>query len=116
MSDTTTTIAELRALLREFVAARRWERHHTPKNLAMSIAIEAAELMEHFQWCSGAESRRLVEDEEARAEIAEELADVLIYALHFANVCGIDVSSAVRAKVARNEKRFPPGWEPPSTG
>ncbi len=107
MSDTTTTIADLRALLRAFVAARRWEPYHTPKNLAMSIAIEAAELMEHFQWYSSDESRLLVQDEAARAAIAEELADVLIYALHFANECGIDVSGAVRAKVARNERRFP---------
>ena len=106
--DEETTVAELREAVNNFVAARDWEQFHTPKHLAMSIAIEAAEIMEHVQWLSADEARALVQDDEARAEVADELADVLIYCLSFANSAGIDVSRAIRTKLARNETRFPP--------
>jgi NTP pyrophosphatase (non-canonical NTP hydrolase) len=105
--DTTTTLGELRHAVHDFVAARDWYQYHTPKNLAMSIAIEAAEIMEHFQWLSNEESRSLLDDEQMRAEVADELADVLIYCLSFANTSGIDISTVVAAKLARNEGRFP---------
>ena len=105
--DQQTTVADLRTAIHHFVAARDWYQFHTPKHLAMSIAIEAAELMEHFQWSSPEESAALVEDETARAAVADELADVLIYCLSFANSSGIDVSTAIKTKLARNEGRFP---------
>lgn len=105
--DGTTTIADLRKEVADFVAARDWNGYHTPKNLAMSIAIEAAEIMEHFQWISVAEAAQLARSPATQAEIADELADVLIYCLSFANATGIDVAAAVRAKLARNEHRFP---------
>ena len=105
--DDRTTIADLRAEVAEFVAARDWTGYHTPKNLSMSIAIEAAEIMEHFQWLTVAEAVELAQEPSARAEVADELADVLIYCLSFANATGIDVAAAVRAKLARNELRFP---------
>ncbi|MFQ5611971.1 MAG: nucleotide pyrophosphohydrolase [Anaerolineae bacterium] len=105
--DNQTTLAQLREVVRRFVAARRWKVYHSPKNLAMSIAIEAAELMEHFQWLSPEESRQLLQDSEARAAVADELADVVIYCLAFANRADIDLSAAVQAKMARNEGRFP---------
>ena len=105
--DDTTTVAALRRAVHDFVDARAWYQHHTPKNLAMSIAIESAELMEHFQWLTTEASQRLVEDAAARAEIADELADVLIYALSFANSSGIDVSAAILRKLERNQTRFP---------
>jgi dCTP diphosphatase len=111
-TDTETTIAELRQALRQFVAARQWERYHTPKNLAMSIAIEAAELMEHFQWSTDEESGQLLQDPAAYAEVADELADVLLYCLHFANQADIDISTVVRAKLERNQTRFPVGYVP----
>ncbi len=104
--DNTTTVDDLRRAVQEFVA-RDWERYHTPKNLAMSIAIETAELMEHFQWLTIEESQARVTNDAARAEIADELADVLIYALSFANSSGIDVSDAIFRKLARNQTRFP---------
>jgi NTP pyrophosphatase (non-canonical NTP hydrolase) len=110
--DSQTTLSELREAVREFVNERNWERYHTPKNLAMSIAIEAAELMEHFQWFTQEESRKRVENPESRAEVADELADVLIYCLSFANQAGIDVSAAVSAKLERNQVRFPVGFMP----
>ena len=105
--DSQTTVADLRTAIDHFGAARDWYRYHTPKNLAMSIAIEAAELMEHFQWSSLEDSAALLADEAARAIVADELADVLIYCLSFANSGAIDVSAAIQAELARNEGRFP---------
>ncbi|CAN5621376.1 nucleotide pyrophosphohydrolase [soil metagenome] len=105
--DEQTTVGELRAAVQQFVAARDWQQHHTPKNLAMSIAIEAAEIMEHFQWLTLEQSATLVNDVEKRAEVADELADVLIYCLSFANSAKIDVSHAIQTKLMRNETRFP---------
>ena len=107
LPDETTTVGAVKAAVHEFVAARDWYQFHTPKNLAMSIAIEAAELMEHFQWQSLEDSAAFMADETAKAEVADELADVLIYALSFANSSGIDVTAAIRKKLARNELRFP---------
>ena len=74
--DSSTTVGDLRGEVADFVAARNWTGYHTPKNLAMSIAIEAAEIMEHFQWVTLAGASELVKDPSARAEIADELADV----------------------------------------
>jgi len=110
--DDQTTIAELRQAVQKFVDDRNWARYHTPKNLSMSIAIEAAEILEHFQWRTAEESKSLLEDTEACAEIVDELADVLIYCLSFANQADIDISRAVRAKLDRNEHRFPVGYMP----
>lgn len=105
--DMNTTVGDLRRAVHDFVDARDWYKYHTPKNLAMSIAIEAAEIMEHFQWLSLEESKGLAEDDDLRAEIADELADVLIYCLSFANSAGIEVSDAIHRKLNRNQTRFP---------
>lgn len=106
MSDKTTTVEELRQLVQAFVDERDWQQFHTPKNLSMSIAIEAAELMEHFQWVASPER----EDEMAqhdRAAIAEELADVLCYALSFANAMKFDIADALRDKLKKNVEKYP---------
>ncbi len=105
--DPVTTLGELREAVAQFVAARDWQRYHTSKNLAMSIAIEAAEIMEHFQWCTIQEGQEMMADPTIRAQVADELADVFIYGLSFANQAGIDVAQAIRTKLARNELRFP---------
>ena len=105
--DDTTTVGELRAAVDEFIRQRDWYRFHTPKNLAMSIAIEAAELMEHFQWHGLEESAGRLTDPAIHAEVSDELADVLIYCLSFANTAQIDVSQAVQKKLQRNQGRFP---------
>ena len=110
--DDLTTIADLRQAVQKFVDDRNWARYHTPKNLSMSIAIEAAEILEHFQWRTAEESISLLEDTEAHAEIVDELADVLIYCLSFANQVDFDISRAVRAKLDRNEDRYPVGYMP----
>src|SRR5215203_5642799 len=98
MPDSTTTLADLRELVRQFVDERDWRQFHSPKNLSMSLAIEAAELMEHFQWIDVAESRRVSDNPSKLNEVREELADVLCYALALANELQIDLASAVRDK------------------
>jgi dCTP diphosphatase len=105
--DDQTTIAELRALMAMFVAERDWEQFHSPKNLSMSLAIEVAELMEHFQWISMAESRLLTDNPKAKNEIADEMADVFCYLLGMANAMNIDLSSAVQDKMIRNRAKYP---------
>ncbi len=107
MTDTTATIAELRRLVEEFVARRDWHQFHTPKNLAMSLAIEAAELMEHFQWLTAEQSRAVAERPEKLAEVGDELADVFCYALAMANELGLDLASALAAKMAKNAEKYP---------
>ncbi len=105
MTDSDTPLADLRRLVREFVDRRDWRRFHSPKNLAMSLAIEAAELMEHFQWITAEESRRVGQQPERLAEVADELADVVCYALALANELDIDLSTAVRRKMSKNEAK-----------
>jgi dCTP diphosphatase len=105
--DRDTTVWQLRQEMACFVAERDWEQFHDPKNLSMSIAIEAAELMEHFQWLSSQESREAVKDPEEMAEIADELADILSFVLSFANRCGIDVTQALGRKMQANRRKYP---------
>lgn len=107
MSDATTTVSELRQIIREFVDERDWRQFHAPKNVSMALAIEAAELMEHFQWLDVEESRRLPEDAEKLAAIGEELADVIGYSMALANELGIDVSDAIRNKMVKNRLKYP---------
>jgi NTP pyrophosphatase (non-canonical NTP hydrolase) len=106
-ADDFTTVGDLRTAVGSFVARRDWRQFHAPKNLAMSIAIEAAEMMEHFQWLTVDESTATLGDPAVHHAVADELADVIIYCLSFANSADIDVSAAVMAKLARNESRFP---------
>lgn len=107
MSDDVTPLAELRSLVAAFVVERDWEQFHTPKNLAMSLAIEAAELMEHFQWLTPEQSHSLVNKPDKLAEVGEELADVLCYALALANVLQLDVSMCLRNKMVKNAQKYP---------
>jgi NTP pyrophosphatase (non-canonical NTP hydrolase) len=106
-SDATTTVAELRKLIADFVAERDWSQFHSPKNVSMALAIEAAELMEHFQWLTTEASRRLADDPQKLAEVAEELADVIGYSFALANELGIDVSEAIRGKMLKNAQKYP---------
>jgi len=95
----------LRDALRAFAAERDWERFHTPKNLAMALAGEAGEVIEHFQWLSADESAHL--PEERRTEVALELADVLLYLVRLADVLDIDLGEAAQRKLALNAGRYP---------
>lgn len=107
LADKQTTVAALRAVVAEFVAERDWRQFHTPKNLSMSLAIEAAELMEHFQWLTPRESRELAQEPEKLAEVGDELSDILCYALALANELGIDVAAAFERKMAANRRKYP---------
>jgi dCTP diphosphatase len=101
------TIAELRKTVADFIAARDWQSYHDAKNLAMSIAIEAAELMERFQWLRTDELPAALASAAERAKIVDEVADIACYLLSFVNALDIDLSAAVRAKIAKNELKYP---------
>jgi NTP pyrophosphatase (non-canonical NTP hydrolase) len=107
LSDATTTVDELKNRVLAFARVRDWEQFHAPKNLSMALATEAGELMEHFLWASPEQSRQIVADPVKRAKIAEELADVVIYALEFANITGLDVAAAIETKMAANAQKYP---------
>ena len=107
MSDATTTVSELREIIRKFVEERDWRQFHAPKNLAMALAIEAAELMEHFQWLDVEASRAMFGDPAKLTAIGEELADVIGYGLALANELNIDVSGTIRAKMVKNAVKYP---------
>lgn len=107
MSDKTTSVMDLRELVHRFVDARDWQQFHSPKNLSMAMAIEAAELMEHFQWITAEASRKINENKESLEAVSEELADVVCYALAIANELGIDVSESMRRKMIKNEVKYP---------
>jgi len=106
-SDDCTSVRQLREQVAEFVAARDWHQFHAPKNLAMALAIEAAELMEHFQWLTVARSRELKHDPQRRAAVAEEMADVGCYLLALANELEVDLSQAIGQKMVKNAAKYP---------
>lgn len=107
LTDSATTVADIKARVLAFARERDWEQFHAPKNLSMALAAEAAELMEHFLWATPETSRTIAQDAAKRAKIEEELADVVIYALEFANMTGIDVAAVIEAKMARNAQKYP---------
>jgi dCTP diphosphatase len=98
-SDSETRIQELKDLVAQFRDDRDWAKHHTPKNLAISIVLEASELLEHFQWDS-----YTVRD---KREIVDELGDILIYCFNFADTMNIDIATAFRNKLAKAAKKYP---------
>ncbi|MBX3736508.1 MAG: nucleotide pyrophosphohydrolase [Candidatus Didemnitutus sp.] len=107
MRDDQTTVAELRERVLAFARERDWVQFHSPKNLSMALAAEAGELMEHFLWAESAASQGVVQDPKKRQKIADEVADVVIYALEFANISGLDVAAAIEAKLAQNAAKYP---------
>ena len=102
MHDNSTTIQQLKDSVEQFKRDRDWGRYHTPQDLAVSISIEAAELLEIFQWGIKEEA-----DPEKVEKIKEELADVLIYCLSLANTMGFDVATIVQDKIKRNAEKYP---------
>ena len=101
----TDSLDDLRERQRRFAAERDWEQFHKPKNLAMSVAIEAAEIMEHFQWLTADQSAGL--DAATRCEVGREIADVLLYLIRLADVLDIDLAAAAREKIALNALKYP---------
>ena len=107
LHDSATTISDLKTRVLAFVRERDWEQFHSPKNLSMALAAETGELMEHFLWATPEQSRAIAADPAKRARIADELADVVIYAIEFANITGLDVAAAIEAKMAANALKYP---------
>jgi len=107
LTDTQTTVAELKELVGAFRDARDWAQFHSPKNLSMAIAIEAAELMGEFQWLTTEGSGAAVEDPAKLGKMKEELADIMIYCLSLADSLGIDVAAAVEQKINQNAEKYP---------
>lgn len=101
----TDALIQLRDALREFAADRDWDQFHSPRNLATALAVEAAELLEPFQWLTEEQGRR--PPAETRAAVEEELADVLLYLVRLADKMDVDLAQAARAKLARNAARYP---------
>ena len=101
------TLEDLARELRTFAADRDWERFHTPKNLAVSLAVEVGELLEHVQWRTDAEVAELAGSPAGQAALAEELADVFIYLVRLADVLDVDLLAASAAKLAANAERYP---------
>lgn len=100
-------IEELQKKIIEFRDARDWEQYHTPKDLAISISLEAAELLEIFQWKGPQEVEAIKSDPEGRKRVKEELGDVLIYALNMCHAFGFDPSKVILEKLEINEKKYP---------
>lgn len=107
MNDQSTTVAQLRRLVAEFVTQRDWEQFHDPKNISTALAVEAAELMEHFQWLRSDQLEEACADAKQREGITEEVADVLAFVLAFANRMEIDLSSALASKMKKNALKYP---------
>jgi NTP pyrophosphatase (non-canonical NTP hydrolase) len=109
MNDEQTTVRQLKQIVKQFVDERNWHQFHTPKNISMALAIEASELMEHFQWLTAEESLSLAQDPQKLADVGEELVDVVCYALALANRLDLDLSAVFEQKMAKNRLKYPLG-------
>ena len=109
MNDEQTTVRQLKQIVKQFVVDRDWQQFHTPKNISMALAIEASELMEHFQWLTAEESLSLAQDPQKLADVGEELVDVVCYALALANRLELDLSAVFEQKMAKNRLKYPLG-------
>ncbi|TWT21313.1 nucleotide pyrophosphohydrolase [Luteimonas marina] len=98
-------IEALQEKLREFASARDWSQFHSPRNLAASLSIEAAEVLEHFQWLTDEQSRQI--SDEKRAAVSTELADVFLYLVQLADSLQVDLLAASTAKIEENGRKYP---------
>ncbi len=100
-------LPDIQKKLRKFAEDRNWEQFHSPKNLSMALAAEAAELLEIFQWLTEEQSKDIINSEKEIAQVKEEIADVFIYLVRLADKLNIDIEKEVLAKIALNEKKYP---------
>jgi len=107
LSDKEIVVADLKEAARKFIHERDWEKFHNPKDLAESICIEAAELLQLFQWTGPEETAKVKADANKVTRIKEELADVMIYCLSMANTLEIDLTNAIIEKIESNKKKYP---------
>jgi len=107
MDDTSTTITDLRNFVEDFVQERDWSQFHNAKNLSMALSIEAGELMDIFKWNTHEECERMMSEKKTRQEATDEIADVMIYALAFANRNDINIADAIDQKMIKNREKYP---------
>lgn len=105
--DDSITLSYLKKRIQKFIDDRDWAKYHNPKSLSISIAIEASELLELFQWVKDNELDSKVKDPDTFAKLEEELADVVIYCLSLANVVDLDLATAILKKIEKNESKYP---------
>lgn len=107
MADSEATLLDLRKKMADFVSAREWEQFHDPKNLAMALCAEAAELLEHFLWITPENSKLAVLNPDKRREVSEEIADVTCLIMALCNCMNLDLSDSLNAKMKKNELKYP---------
>ncbi len=107
MNDSTTFVSDLKKVLARFVSEREWEQFHSPKNLTMALAVEVAELMEHFLWVENEASRAVGKDPVAFEEVTDEIADVACLVLSLCNSLDLDLSAAIERKMVKNVQKYP---------
>jgi NTP pyrophosphatase (non-canonical NTP hydrolase) len=107
MADDATPVAALKEAMARFVTEREWQPFHSPKNLTMALAVEAAELMEHFLWIDNDASRAEARDPARQEAVADEIADVTCLIMALCNSLDLDLSDAVRSKMAKNDVKYP---------
>jgi len=105
--DSVTTIAQLKRQVQDFIERRDWSQYHNPKDLGITIAIEAAELLEVFQWIGEKQLERVDEDAERFGRLKDELCDVVTSCLSLANTLDIDIAAAMQRKMEQNEAKYP---------
>ncbi len=107
MKDEKTKISELIEKVRNFCEKRDWGQFHNPKDLAIALTIEAAELLEHFRWKSQKETNESLQNKKKREQIEDEVADILFFLLRFCQINNIDLSTTLTRKISKNEKKYP---------
>ena len=107
MNDKETTILELKNFVEDFVLEREWSQFHNAKNLSMALSIEAGELMDIFKWNTNEECERMMSEKKTRQEATDEIADVMIYALAFANRNDINIADSIDQKMIKNREKYP---------
>jgi len=107
LADSEATLLDLRKKMADFVSAREWEQFHDPKNLAMALCAEAAELLEHFLWITPENSKLAVLNPDKRREVSEEIADVTCLIMALCNCMNLDLSDSLNAKMKKNELKYP---------
>ena len=100
-------LGSIKTFQRKFAKARDWDQFHTPKNLSIALTVEAAELMEHFQWLTANEAKRIFLNPAKAKAISKELADILYYLVRLSDVLGVDLEKSFWLKMRENEAKYP---------
>ena len=107
MDDKKTSIEKLKTMVKQFCEKRDWDQYHGPKDLTIGIVTEAAELLDHFRFKTEAEARKYLTNPQKRHEVEDEVADTLFMLLRFAQMYDIDITKALKRKIATNDKKYP---------